>query len=246
MRRFPLLALAAAWALSCAVLAAPTEEVLDGKAILTRADAAIKAVESVRFRVKLNPTGTATQFMGAAEGETVLVGWNGDAPAKFYQHLTTVDSKSGTKREITGGGNTDQFFLIDHAAKKGYEDMDPGVLGSSRSALSSTQVVEFVHDRPFDDELGADTIERLEDRAVEGEDCYQVRVVYSGGQGESVWLFSKKDWLPRGRIRKFDTGDGAGTVELTLTEVRVDPQVADDQFVMKLPQGYQRIDDFAP
>jgi outer membrane lipoprotein-sorting protein len=104
-----------------------------------------------------------------------------------------------------------------------------------------------VHDRPFDDELNADTIELVGEEEVDGEPCYKIRVVYSGGQGESIWLFSKNDYLPRRRVRVFNVPDqGEGSIEITVSNLQIDPEVDDSMFTAKLPKGYEEIDDFAP
>ena len=54
-------------------------------------------------------------------------------------------------------------------------------------------MIEFVADKPFDDELGAEGLELLGEETVGEEACYQIHVKYGGGQGESTWFFSKKD-----------------------------------------------------
>jgi len=138
------------------------------------------------------------------------------------------------------------YFLIDHATRKAYADMDPGVLGSSGQAIAGFGMVEFVHDAPFDDELGAETVELLEEAEVAGEPCHHVRVVYSGGQGESIWFFSKNDYLPRKRIRVFSTERGEGAIETTVAKLEVDPELKPGMFEFELPEGYEQVDDFAP
>jgi outer membrane lipoprotein-sorting protein len=73
-----------------------------------------------------------------------------------------------------------------------------------------------------------------------------VRVVYTGGAGETIWYFSTKDYLPRRRVRPFTSPQGAGTFEYVLTDLEVSPKVEDSLFTLNLPEGYERIDDFAP
>ena len=107
-------------------------------------------------------------------------------------------------------------------------------------------MAEFVADNPFDDEIGAETVELQGEEEVGGEPCYKIRVVYGAGQGESIWFFSKNDYLPRKRIQVFETPQGEGTIERTITDVKVDPQIDPSLFTLKLPDGYEQIDDFAP
>jgi len=214
--------------------------------IFEKVDAAIKQVSSVRYTGTSHPSGIATNFVADAEGEAIFEGWNGATPENFYAHVKTKD-RDGEPVDITAGGNGDMFFLIDHAGKKAYADMDPGVLGAGRNAVFGFGMIEFVHDHPFDDELAAESVELLEETEVGGEPCYQINVVYAGGGGESIWFFSTNDYLPRRRIQKFTRpGAGEGTIERTITNLEVNPEIAASQYVMKLPSGYEQIDDFAP
>lgn len=215
--------------------------------VLKKADTATKAVTAVHYSATATPTGVAVNFAAAAEGESWMEGWAGRFPAKFLARLKTKKPGSDETVEFTAGGNGEQYFLLDHAAKKAYVDMDPNVFGTAGRAIFGFTMVEFVHDAPFDDELNAETVELLEDKEVAGEPCYQVRVVYGGGQGESVWLFAKKDHLPRGRVQRFTIpGQGDGAMERTLSALQIDPKMDPALFVFKLPAGYQQINDFAP
>ncbi len=215
--------------------------------ILKKVDAAAKAVNGVWFKAAVKVSGIATSRMSDAEGEVVMIGWNGNIPEKFYSRVKTTQPGSEEPMELEGGGDGDSFFLVDHAAKKGYEDMDPGVMGSSGNALRALSMIEFVHATPFSDEINADKAEIVGSETVGGVECYQIHVVYAGGQGESTWSFSKEDYLPRRRVRHFTIPDqGEGTIEITVTDLQVDPKVEPARFKMKLPAGYEKIDDFAP
>jgi outer membrane lipoprotein-sorting protein len=238
--------------LLAAVLPAAAEEAAQSPQaveILRKADAAIKKVDSVRYHVKSVPEGVATRFRAPAEGVAVLSGWDEemDAPRGFFAQVRTTMGESGEPFELTGGGDGETFFVLDHGTKKAYEDMDPGVLGGGARALRGVQVLEFVHDAPFDDELGAESITLEGERSVFGEVCHAIRVKYAGGQGESTWLFSKADFLPRGRIQHFTIPDaGEGKIETIISVLEVNVEVSPDLFRMHLPEGYERVDDFMP
>ena len=214
--------------------------------ILKKVDAATKAVDSVRCHVTSQVTGVAKNFVSDADGDSVMVGWNGTMPEKFYAHVKTKNRK-GEPVELSGGGNGETYFLIDHTTKKAYQDMDPGVMGSGGRTLQGAGMMEFVHDHPFDDELNAEGLALEPEEAVDGEPCYRIHVEYAGGQGQSTWFFSKKDFLPRRRIRKFTIpGQGDGAVETTVSRLETNIKPEESLFRMKLPEGYQAIDDFAP
>ena len=215
--------------------------------ILEKVDSAIKAVHSVRYDVTTEPSGVAENFASAARGSSILVGWNGNTTESFYSHVETKNADTGETIELTAGGNGDMYFIIDHQTKKAYEDMDPGVVGSGSRALRAVGMIEFVHDKPFDDEIGAEKVELLEEEMVGDEECYKIHVAYGGGQGETTWLFAKKDFLPRKRVRHFTIpgqGDGTLVIELSNLETNIEPD--ESMFVLQLPEGYEQIDDFAP
>ncbi len=215
--------------------------------ILTKADAATKAVSSVRFQVSVEATGIAANFAPNAEGEGFMTGWSGGGPEKFYARVKVQRDGEEKPTELEGGGDGESYFLIDHGTKKAYEDMDPLVMGSNAQVLSGLGMAEFVHPTPFDDELGAEVAEIQGIEKIGDEECYKIYVEYSGGRGKSTWFFSKNDYLPRGRIRYFAIPDrGEGEIAIKLSKVEVDPEMKTSWFKLELPEGYEQVDDFAP
>lgn len=216
--------------------------------ILEKADAAVKAVTGVRYSAKSTPGGIALNFVSAAEGESVVVGWNNDwrIPQKYFVHLTTTQQGSDEPLELTGGGDGEMFFLIDHNTKKAYEDMDPAVMGSSGNVVGTFGMQEFVHDRPFDDELNAPTLRYEGKETVGGEECHKIFVEYGQGGQSSTWFFSAKDFLPRRRVQHFNFNDTPGTLAIEIANLEIDPEVDEATFRLKLPKDYEQIDDFAP
>jgi len=212
--------------------------------ILKRADAAARAIDSIYYKATTTPIGRATGWIPATEGETILAGWNGTMPARFWARITTVQPDSDKADEFTGGANGETFFLLDHRSKRAYSDFDPNVLGKAGRALSAIQLPELVHPTPFADEIGAESVELVGEEEVGGVPCHKVRVVYGASFGESTWFLSKEDHLPRRRIRVF--GGIEASVDTTLTDLEVNPDTATDRFTLELPDGYELIDDFAP
>jgi outer membrane protein assembly factor BamB len=223
------------------------EDVSEAIAILRKVDAAAKAVHGVQYKASVVPSGFATNFASAAEGEGIMFGWTGSTPERFWTRVETTRQGSDERVELEGGGNGDMFFLVDHQTKKAYYDMDPNVMGSGARALRGVGMIEFVHPAPFDDELNGDKTELLGTEKVHGEECYKIHVVYQGGQGTSTWFFSTKDYLPRRRIRQFtDPEQGEGALDITIAELTVDPEIDPSRFTLELPDGFEQIDDFAP
>ena len=212
--------------------------------ILRKVDKAIEAVAAVRYEVTSTSSGAAARFVSPGQGSVVLSGWAGQFPQKFL--IEARGEQGGKPYHVTGGGSGDAYFLIDHDTKKAYEDIDPSVMGSYRRVLFGMAMLEFVSDAPFDDELAADTVELMGQSDVGGVECNEIRVVYPGGQGESRWFFGTRDNLPRRRVQMFKSPQGEGAIERTLSKIEVDPELPESLFKLQLPEGYQRIDDFAP
>ncbi len=240
------------WAEEAAKEASANHSV-EAVAILEKADTAAKAVGAVRFHSVTEPSGLVTNFIGAAEGTALISGWDEltQRPQHFRMDVTTTMPRAEEATKLSGGGNGESYFIVDHGTKKGYEDMDPGVLGSGGQALLSIAMSEFVRPDPYDNELGADSIELLPSAQVNGEDCYVIKVTYASGGGGaevgSTWSFAQSDYLPRRRVRHFEIPQqGKGDLVVTLSKLEIDPKLDLELFEMTLPEGYEVVDDFAP
>lgn len=218
-----------------------------GKAreILKKADAKIKAIDAVAYDVTVEPGGMMLRRGGAAKGKGMMFGWNGGGPERFYAAAKTTRG-DGQEVNVEGGGDGESFYLIDHTNKKAYEDMDPGVMGSSGRILNGMGMLEYVHNAPFDDEINAEVAEYQGMESIEGVECHKVRVEYAGGLGESIWYFGKDDYLPRRRVRLFERGGESGSLTITIANLEVNPKEDRSLYRLKLPKGYEQIDDFAP
>ena len=136
------------------------------------------------------------------------------------------------------------FYVVDHAAKKAYEDIDPQVIGSFGRTIQGAYMIEFVHATPFEHEIQGAKKELRGSEVVGGEDCYKLYVEYAQQNAPAaLWSFSKKDFLPRRRI---DTYPNGVSVQKTITNLKADPKLPDEAFTLKLPEGYTKTDDFAP
>jgi hypothetical protein len=215
--------------------------------ILGKARTAIRAVNAVRYTATATPGGFAESFFSPAQGQLIMVGWNGMTPLKFYAHVETLAPGSERAIELTGGSDGTTFFLVDHHAKRGYEAADPAVRGSGASPIRGLGIVEFVEWSPFDDELRAPTIELVGTEEIDGKWCYRIRVVDADGQGESIWYFEKTTYLPLRREQRFSIPDeGEGTLIRTVSDLEVNPEIDPVVFKMALPPGYERINSAAP
>lgn len=182
------------------------------------------------------------------QASVTVVGFADGRPEKSLIEVTTAMPGSKEGCRITGGTDGETFFVIDHHAKKAYEDIDPQVIGSFKQALGAGMMIEFVHPTPFSDEINGKVKEFRGSKRINGEDCYEVYVVYATELPQAAtWYFSKNDFLPRGRIDEFTTPDGQKLGQKKMiSNLIVEPMLDQGAFTLKLPKGYTKSDDFAP
>jgi len=263
-----LISLAICLSLTAAVAAAQEKEKVKSKApgpkkagvaklsdpleILKKADAAAKTVKSVKYHVVIEPSGAAEQFGGKAEGDVIMSGvlTDGGRPTieKYYVELKVQAPNSGEIRHISGGTDGEDFYVVHHAEKTAYQDIDPAVMGRAGRTLTAGFMIEYLLDGPFDDEMNGRAREFKGIKKVAGEECYVVHVVYQNEQApQATWHFSVKDLLPRCRVDEYTLQDGSkGAIRKTISKLEVNPKLAPDAFKLKLPEGYTQTDDFAP
>ena len=210
--------------------------------ILEKVDAAAKAVKVVKYDVVAKGSGRGQGF--ELKGTYIFTGVEGRDPKKFLAEIEVTAPGSTDTRKYTGGSDGENYFVIDHADKKAYVDIDPAVLGSRfRRAYRVGLMIEFVYDKPFSDEIKAESKTMKGTKTVGGVECYEIDINYGAAVGQKAsWCFSKKDYLPRRRVDI----TSRGTTEKTITNLVVDPKIDDSTFKMKLPEGYTQVDDFAP
>jgi hypothetical protein len=214
--------------------------------IVKKADEAAKAVKAVQYEVTFEGTGAAKDRVGKFTGTYTLMGWADRGPEKFRAKIKGTRPGSSDVHDIEGGGNGDEFFLVDHTHKKAYQDMDTEVMGSGGRMIMAGLMAEFVYTTPFSDEIKAKNCELKGTKTVGGEPCYEVYVLYENDQ-EAVWCFSKKDFLPRSRLDMFKAPDGQNAGQLkTISKLVVDPKINPSTFKLKMPAGYEKVDDYAP
>lgn len=224
-----------------------TKELTDAVEILRRVDAAAKAVNAVKYDATFKTKGGPAARAIEVEGTVILSGWQGGGAAKFRYEAKVKKPGSSEVTKISLGGDGETFFVIDHAAKKAYVDIDPAVSGTTGRPARNLATLEFVHSSPFSDELNGTKQELTGSKTIGGVDCYVVHVVYANAAQEAIWYFSKKDFLPRGREDIFIGSDGERTGRVKfLTNVVVDPKLDAGTFAFSLPEGYTKTDDFAP
>ena len=224
-------------------------ELTDAKEVLKKADEAVRKVGTVSYSATAKSTGWLESRAPSAEGTAVLSGKGKTQQdmAKFLIKVKSTPPGSSEPVEITGGSDGETFFLIDPATKTVYEDIDPAVMGKNMRLIQGLMARCFTLEEPFADELKAEKVELRDSVKVGDDDCYQVAIPNPNGQGESIWYFAKKDFLPRRRDRIMVNPAGEkGSREVNLADLKVDPALEGNPFKAVTPEGFKKTDDFAP
>jgi hypothetical protein len=222
-------------------------DLTDPVEILKKADAACKALDFVQYTATVQGSGAAESFVGKSSGTVVLKGRTNSGAAQYRYEAKLERAGSSDINDITVGSDGKTYFLIDAKAKKVYEDIDPAVVGTAGRAVRGLTMGEYLHPKPYSDEINGKKQELKGTTKVGDEDCYEVHVQYGREGLEATWFFSKKDFLPRRVDRRFQvpTGEKGGT-QLIVTKLTVDPKLDKDPFKLVVPEGFTKIDDFAP
>jgi len=223
-------------------------DLTDPVEILKKADEASKSVDSVKYSAKAKGIGADEAKNPVVDGTVILQGYKNGRAEKVRFEAKVTPPGSSEVRDIVMGNDGNEYFLIDHAKKIAYVDIDPAVMGSSGRLVGGLTMMEYVHDTPFSDEINAEKKELKGSEKVGTEDTYHIWVKYGAQNQEADWYFSKKDFLPR-RVDRHFPGQGdapAGGRQLVVTSLTVAPKFEKDPFKFDLPQGYTKSEDFAP
>jgi len=222
-------------------------DLADPVEILKKADAASKAVAFIQYAASVKGEGSAASRVPIVSGTVVLKGWNNGAPAQYRYEAKVERPDSSEVNEVTVGSDGKTYYLINSKEKKVYEDIDPAVVGTSGRGVRALTMGEYVHPEPFSDEIKGQKQELKGSAKVGDEDCYEIHVTYTNAGQEADWFFSKKDFLPRRVDRFFQSPTGEkGSTQLIVTKLTVDPKLDKDPFKLIVPEGFTKIDDFAP
>lgn len=222
-------------------------ELTDPVEILRRADTATKAVKAVRYDVNYRGLFAAEQQVPAATGSVLMSAWAFGKPDSFRCEGEVREPGSSEGKKLTVGTNGETYFLLDHWLKRGYVGIGPTISGSTGRPVERLMMWEFVHPTPFSDEINGRDQTLRGSKMIGDEDCYEISVTYANTPQDAVWYFSKRDFLPRAvqRFRAMANGK-RGAEEWVLTNLVVDPALGEDAFAFILPEGYRRIEGFAP
>jgi hypothetical protein len=225
-------------------------ELMDPVEILKKADAAARAVNAVQYDVIVEELGTPPPCVriGTIEARFIVVADGNNPIPRFRADATVTPPDAREAQRISGGGDGESYFIVDHRGKFVYEDIDPSVMGPSAGVFLKAGMAEFLSPTPFTDEINGKTQYLIGSSEIDGEACYDVGVVYQRVNApEVVWSFSKRDFLPRRRVDLFRGSSGTtGKISKTVRNLVVNAKIHATTFKLELPEGYAKTDDFAP
>ena len=222
-------------------------EMTDPLEIVKKVDAATKAVTSVKYNVVWEGLEAAAATTPKVEATVIASGLVNATPEKYLIDAKITFPNTSESVKVTAGTDNDMFFVIHHHTKMAYEDIDPAVMGNVGRFFQRALMIEYIHPTPFTDEINGRSRELRGSKTIDGEDCYEIHVVYAVEQApQATWYFSKKDFLPRGRIDTFVRGEQRQVWQKWVSGLVPNPKLNDDVFKLKLPEGYTKTDDFAP
>ncbi|MHC4695925.1 MAG: hypothetical protein ACYTFA_04180 [Planctomycetota bacterium] len=136
---------------------ASADDLTDATEILKKADAATMKVKSATYDVTFDGIGAAKGRTGKFNGTYTIDRWSGEKghPKRFHVKIKGRGPGSSKVHDIEAGYDGEMFFLVDHATKKAYEDIEYGVAGSAVPMLIAGVMAEFTLPRPFSSEINA-------------------------------------------------------------------------------------------
>lgn len=214
----------------------------DATTILKRAEAACRALTSIRYSVRTERPGATGAQRNLIDGTVLVRGWKGEHPERFRYEMR-VYPKIDAPKDIILGYDGEVYYAIDPQAKTVTAGPTPDGFGSLGLHWKRFGVDEFVRPRPFEDEIIARQAEYRGVLMLGDEECESVFVRYASAEQEAVWYFSKKDFLPRRVDRKLRSRDGATLDhQWVITNLKLDAHAGDEAFKLKVPEGFTRRD----
>ena len=124
--------------------------------ILKKADDAAKAVKTVKYDATFEGISESAAQFPKVEGKAIMDGELNNAPKRWLYEVKVTMPNSAEVKSYTAGSDGENYFLFDMAGKKAYRDIDPAALGSNRRVIQAIQMTEYVHSKPFSDEIDAE------------------------------------------------------------------------------------------
>ncbi len=220
---------------------APPAEPTPAHAILVKAREAALEIDAIRYELVLESSGAAVPMVGTSlRLKVTATGYRNGLPEKFLVEAEMLTPEREQPRRFSAGSDGRRYYFIDHDARTVHHGPETRVIGRTGLSVLQAVIIDFHHPEPYAKEirLGA---ELLDGEQIAGEDCHQLRVVYTAqGTAEGSWYLSKRDLIPRRLIYSFTEGSGEkGTVVAMLANPELDPELDSELFALEVPEGYR-------
>lgn len=221
----------------------------EAKSILEKSVKALKRTRLVSYDAEFKGTGWIRQYVPQITGKAIVGEQSKWEIDQFRAEVRIQKDGSTEVVEMTAGCDGDLFFLIDPQTKKVFEDMDSLVLGTAGRDIQRVVMRQFAAAEPLKDLDKAESIELAGSAYVGGEACHEI-VIKMEQQPEQHIFISKRDFLPRRALNIYpnrqDPEGEPGSTDLTITNLVVNPKISGSPFKLTVPDGYEKVDDFAP
>lgn len=207
--------------------------------ILSKADAALKKIKTVKYDLRVLRIDVPEEAASVMSGPVILLGWNGQTPERFRLEVTTRPAGRDEEATVVVGSDTEQFWALNMRDKKAFTGDKLSSVGPYQALVQFFPVLEFVLPEPLGDELRGQSIQDLGQAVIGGEECHKIRVAYSSSSQSVTWYLSTKDNLPRRVDRVFvDPAGDTATRASFISNIVVDPELPDDVFTMVIPDEF--------
>jgi len=223
----------AALCLAALALTAAADEP-DVQRILTSADARCREIRLISYQARSFGTGALEKQAPKVEGHVTL---EETEPGELPRIRAELRGPAGAERLVADGR---RVMRIDDSNRTYVLGDLPAAGILARSFRFSAFMQEFMHERPFGDELEAESAIYRGRKEVGGVACHQIDVVYAKNLGEARWFFEVDGDLPRRVERVQRSGDDVGAQVLELSEIRIGRDVVPVSFEIDPPEGYER------
>lgn len=241
MMRRVILFLSAAWCVAAVGVAEnppAVPEMTDGRRILEKADAAVRACDAVAYDVEafVGPPAQPKQIL--VSGKSVVAGESPSGVDKYrFEGKVKADANVKIEGEVVVTRDGRESYAIDHAVKLFQRTRNAVDLSLNVQLAASAIMPEFSHPKPFGDELKG-SVDLQGNETINGVECYKINVMYERGGDTATWWIAKSDLLPRKVIKEIGQESRRQRMEITAANLQVNPAVDPKSFVLEAPEGY--------
>ncbi len=232
----------------------------EARAILEDAAIAVQKLDALSVRIALSGGGSDmfVKFMPAGEA-TLHARRNNEADAPELGPWTTRVVGVGRDRADTGEEYSYDFAFdarditwVEHASKSVKTAPGDRARGGGFGLREHLNLDEMLGAEPLARELAPGAMHALEDRqTLDGVECDVVLVTYEQEAGrrpsrrakhnKSRWYLGVSDSMPRKLERIHDTAYTL-SLDVTITDVKLNPPLGEDEVGVRVPEGYEQID----